>query len=445
MAVNPPVTNTNNNMETNSESEEEIIKTRKLKRRRIQDEENPEFTHPTTQKKTMKTLPDASTSTLPEASTSSNIYNNLPVESLPTPPKETETEKPAQKSNKKPPPIHLYGRFDEQKKMDAEMAKLAPSGFYYKYIGKDSTLVFIEKYEEYKNVVTKFHKGKAEFHTYTPKQEKTHAFVLKGLCQALEIDEIKEELTAQKIKIKNIFKMKGTPEYAPAYLVVTDAQTTLSDIQRKVKRINHTVIRWERHYNNKIITQCHRCQRWGHATSNCYAEPACLKCGEAHITRECKKPINTPPKCANCGDAHLSNSTDCKSYTKALEKIKHSNQQPKQPTKYLPAPPPQTNVWENRRNTATTAINQENSTRQQIEQGTSQERRQINTQVSADPFNNFRLLSTEFDKLNHLINVEKMLSLVRQLNIKLENCKDNIEMFMTFRDFIKELTTLNLA
>lgn len=426
---------------TNSDSEK-VIKMNK-KRRRIQDEDNEKYTHPTTSKKAAKPPTNDS------IEAARNIYNNLPIEDMPTPNPAQDADKEApteRRSNKKPPPIYLYGRFTEQKRIDQEMKKLAPSGFQYKYIGKDATLVFTNNYDEYKKVVEYYKKGKAGFHTYTAQQEKTHAFVLKGLCQTKTIEELKEELILQKINVKNIFKMKGTPEHSPAYLIVTDALTKITDLQRKVKVIDFTIIRWERHYNSKVITQCHRCQRWGHATSNCFTEPACLKCGDDHLTRECTKPLNTPPKCANCREAHLSNSTTCRFYIKALERTKYnSNRQENQQQKtYIPAPPPRENFWENRKSNTTINNNQDTSPTEPNRSTDTQHARGIN-KVSADSQNNFEQLTYEVNKLNTLINIDKMLNLIRILNNKLVECKDNMSRFITFNTFVQELNSVNLV
>lgn len=437
----------NNNMDINndpdSEGEYHLVQ---KKKRRIQDENDPTFSHPSTSKKTAQ---KQKTTTNIE---SKNQYTILEIQNAPennTDEQEVNTGRKTNKKSNKPPPIHIHGRFVDLKKVDEQMKKHAPGGFHYKFLGKDQMLIITNVYEDYKKAVEFLRKKHTDFHTYTPKEEKTHAFVLKGLCRELPPEELKEELATQIECIKNVYKMKGTPEYAPAYLIVTDATIKLSELQHKVKYAMHTAIRWERHFNNKIIIQCHNCQGWGHATSNCFAGPACLKCGENHVTKDCKKPVTTPPKCANCGAAHLSNSTECVVYKKALEKTRITKENNEPAPAYRPAPLPTQNYWERRK---TNQQNQNSSNGAHIQQETQHpERRQpinrtnYNNQVSTDSISQVNELTSEYIELNRLINVDRMLSLVRQLNAKLRTCTDSLSQFAAFNTFVNELISSNLA
>nr|CAH7757711.1 unnamed protein product [Callosobruchus chinensis] len=46
-------------------------------------------------------------------------------------------------------------------------------------------------------------------------------------------------------------------------------------------------IRVEVQKNSRLIGQCHRCQKYGHAQSYCTASPKCLKCAQDHMTHLC--------------------------------------------------------------------------------------------------------------------------------------------------------------
>lgn len=59
------------------------------------------------------------------------------------------------------------------------------------------------------------------------------------------------------------------------------------------------------------LSQCHRCQGYGHGASFCAVAPACVKCAGPHLTRDCTKKIEQPPKCVNCGGAHPANYRSC--------------------------------------------------------------------------------------------------------------------------------------
>ncbi|GJQ79333.1 hypothetical protein Trydic_g16196 [Trypoxylus dichotomus] len=59
------------------------------------------------------------------------------------------------------------------------------------------------------------------------------------------------------------------------------------------------------------ITQCHRCQLYGHGQSNCHAAAVCVKCAGPHQTAECAKSRDTPAKCALCQAPHTTNYKGC--------------------------------------------------------------------------------------------------------------------------------------
>lgn len=90
---------------------------------------------------------------------------------------------------------------------------------------------------------------------------------------------------------------------------------------QSVKTVCDTRITWERYHNKKIIAQCHCCQMWNHATSNCNAKPVCMKYAENHWTYSCTKPNNTAAKCANCKGDQPANSITCPVYVQKLEMI----------------------------------------------------------------------------------------------------------------------------
>ncbi|CAH1380902.1 unnamed protein product, partial [Tenebrio molitor] len=74
-----------------------------------------------------------------------------------------------------------------------------------------------------------------DFHTYTHKTEKTHAFVLRGLHQGPTPKEVAEALQTE----KEIYSMRGTNW--PAYLIITDRTYTLDKLEQ-IKFILNTKV-----------------------------------------------------------------------------------------------------------------------------------------------------------------------------------------------------------
>ncbi|KAL3276321.1 hypothetical protein HHI36_024344 [Cryptolaemus montrouzieri] len=107
-------------------------------------------------------------------------------------------------------------------------------------------------------------------------KEKTHAFVLEGLDNEPDVEEIKEEMKAtHQICVKQIYKMKNTRR--PLYLVITGV-------------------------------------KYGDMTPSCNAKPVCLKCAKGHFTLECHLKQEEVPKCVNCGGNHPANNIQCPVY-----------------------------------------------------------------------------------------------------------------------------------
>ncbi|GJQ88528.1 hypothetical protein Trydic_g22002, partial [Trypoxylus dichotomus] len=59
------------------------------------------------------------------------------------------------------------------------------------------------------------------------------------------------------------------------------------------------------------VTQCHRCQLYGHGQRNCHAAAVCVKCAGPHQTAKCTKPRDVPAKCALCSSPHPASYRRC--------------------------------------------------------------------------------------------------------------------------------------
>jgi hypothetical protein len=121
------------------------------------------------------------------------------------------------------------------------------------------------------------------------------------------------------------------------------------DKLEQIKFILNTKVSWQRHINNNIFVQCHRCQRWGHATANCHARAKCVKCAGDHLTRDCQLGNKITPKCVNCDGDHTANNIKCPEYQKKLEADQERRKRNTKNEKYVPAPLPKENAWEKRK------------------------------------------------------------------------------------------------
>ncbi|KAK9872692.1 hypothetical protein WA026_018826 [Henosepilachna vigintioctopunctata] len=143
---------------------------------------------------------------------------------------------------------------------------------------------------------------------------------------------------------------------------------------------------------------------WGHSTTN-----SLQRCANDHLTSECPLKIDDTPKCANCGGQHTANNAKCHVYKKIIENKQSLVRKNKSVVpKYIPVPIPTTNVWETREKSA--------SQRQKVPD-------QLKITEYSD-YNNcgelseFTKLSNELKTLNSVINVNKFLLAIRNLNKK---------------------------
>ncbi|GBP86542.1 RNA-directed DNA polymerase from mobile element jockey [Eumeta japonica] len=84
--------------------------------------------------------------------------------------------------------------------------------------------------------------------------------------------------------------------------------------------------------------QCHRCQRYGHASANCHAQPRCVKCLIPHWNREYPftKESGEKPACVNCNQSHTANYKGCPKAPKIL--VKRTNRQDQKQTSGVSPP-----------------------------------------------------------------------------------------------------------
>ncbi|CAH0562928.1 unnamed protein product [Brassicogethes aeneus] len=73
------------------------------------------------------------------------------------------------------------------------------------------------------------------------------------------------------------------------------------------------------------VTQCYRCQKFGHGQDNCGAKPMCVKCGEDHQSFECQKAKTDVPTFANCRGEHTANSLTCRKNPNSVKRNNRNN------------------------------------------------------------------------------------------------------------------------
>lgn len=343
------------------------------------------------------------------------------------------------KSPPRPPPIVLHGVLENSKSLlDKIKTTTCTDEFHLKY-SRDRTSIFFYHLRHY-NTFLKSIGEDVEYHTYTPKGERTTAYVIYNLNTDYNEEEITEDLNKKyDLKIAKILKLKNTK--SPIYMALLKEKMPLSQLNRQCNLIAHTKIKWDKYNNKRDIIQCKRCQEWGHATSNCHARPRCVKCTKPHHTHECEQTNRDEVRCCNCNGHHPANSETCPVYLKTASAMKRTTQdirnvtgrrQPQQPI-YVPAPPPKTNVWA-RPSQSTETQHSEYPPLKSTATAPIEIRQQ-----DIDSTNDLTDLMEEFKTLDKLTDVKFMLNAVRELNNRLKSATSKFTQFQIFYEFSKTL------
>lgn len=241
----------------------------------------------------------------------------------------------------------------------------------------------------------------------------------------MDTEELKNELNNKGIAIKDCVKLKGKGENTYSYLVVTDKATNIGEV-KKIKHVENLNVTWETYQKKRKWSQCHRCQEYGHGSSNCNKNPRCVKCAEMHLTSQCtvRKTENSTAKCCNCGGNHPANYSKCEKLLEYLEE-RNKNQRPHQPTQRIIQPNPVRNGISYAtvtRKTEETNVNTSAPTNARANEST-------DTSI-----NEMAELMQEMRKLKEICNINKMLQVVKNLNNLMKNAKSESEKFLILQD-----------
>lgn len=168
-------------------------------------------------------------------------------------------------------------------------------------------------------------KQKIPFYTYTTADKKPLRLVLKGVHHSYTPADITEDLSTKKITAIGVQPMFGKGKVCMDMFIVNfENGTKVSELIKTVKFVCHQTVTWHSYIKKDVGTQCRKCQRFGHAASNCGLEYRCVKCPHRHAPGDCPLEDDQPATCVNCNSAHPANFKKCPVYTKYAENLKKS-------------------------------------------------------------------------------------------------------------------------
>ena len=158
----------------------------------------------------------------------------------------------------------------------------------------------------------------------------TTKYCLKGLPVQTDEKDIQAAFSDKEIHISNVRQMTKSTlvnetishNPIPVWVLTTDNSKETRDKLMNLTGILYFRIKIEDLKQRQTITQCLRCQAFGHKAPFCRLIRKCRLCAELHDTRECPN-RDRPPKCAGCGGGHPASFVDCptkQKYKKNLTK-----------------------------------------------------------------------------------------------------------------------------
>lgn len=227
------------------------------------------------------------------------------------------------------PPIVHHGYLQHDTTMK-QFDNLLGGNLYLKFKG-NRTLIFTNKIEDYTLITEAFIKQKIPFHTYTPEAKKPLKLILKNISPSVPCTSIEEDLKQRGINVLGVVQMykQESPnvpkQLFPMFKVTFAADTKIPEVV-KTQYICKYRITWEKIKNDNRVTQCYKCQNFGHIATNCNLGLVCVFCAGDHGKNECPE-INTEKrKCNNCKGDHPAKTKSCAVFAKQLEIKINQNQ-----------------------------------------------------------------------------------------------------------------------
>lgn len=228
------------------------------------------------------------------------------------------------------PPIIIEVQKDWTHQTITELISKHTKGFHMKYKNHGKIAIYCNTTESHQNLNEGLRSENALFHTYTRKEDRAFKLVIQGLPSTVTEDVSKEldKLGFNGAVITKLKKASGVESSFPPLLVQLPAGTDIAKF-KQTKYICSCVIRIQKFRpNNSLGTQCYRCQRFGHSSSNCNMPERCVKCTDKHASKDCPKTDRSlPARCCNCNEDHPANYSKCKeriSYIQYLESRRNS-------------------------------------------------------------------------------------------------------------------------
>lgn len=219
------------------------------------------------------------------------------------------------------PPITITKPFQNPKDAISNIQGMLTGKVAFKIL-REGYNVTLESLADHSTMKEFLAKQKIPFYTYTTAEKKPLRLVLKGVHHSYTPEDITEDLSAKKITALSVQPMfsKGKTSM-DMFIVNFEHGTKIVELTKSIKYVCHQSVSWHPFIKKDIGTQCRKCQRFGHAASNCGLEYRCVKCPHRHAPGDCPLEDDQPATCVNCNNAHPASYKKCPVYTKYAESL----------------------------------------------------------------------------------------------------------------------------
>ena len=134
-------------------------------------------------------------------------------------------------------PLILHGSTQNHGEFIKLLNNTVGGKLYLKY-RKNTVDVHIQEANDYEKIMEIWKEKEIKFHTYTRKEDKKRTYVLSGLHNQTDNEEIKSDLEQQGIMAMKVNKLKGVSR--SKYMITVPNTKNLRHLQNKIKYVCHT-------------------------------------------------------------------------------------------------------------------------------------------------------------------------------------------------------------
>lgn len=326
-----------------------------------------------------------------------------------------------QTKNYKPPPITIKSKLDYVKFHNDINELVGKDKYWIRYNG-NTTKIYPKDLNTHNILFNNFKESKIECHTFTPKENRQHKLVLKA-APHFPPEMVKSSLQQNNIEVIDCTKLLSKRHSNSNSFLITTANKGAVKQLRAVEDMENVKLEWQKYHKKTTVTQCYRCQQYGHGSTNCTMAPRCLKCARHHLTKDCDMPSRCEEnldklKCANCNGPHPANFNQCPIRVQYMErtnlKVSVNNNVPKNILNMNQFPTlPRT------QNTPTFHTQTYSHNAQPTYANVTSKDSNENISLSS--------LMQELKELNQICNLNELFSIIRELKTGLAQCQSTLD------------------